>query len=735
MIQQTKKYILFGTILATVVLVIAAVNYRVTKHIVEETIAAQQEDIAAKAADTVEIWLNQQMKILTATADSIDYRTLGNNEETMKPLKMAMKAGHFTDVYIGRIDGVLIDGADWLPPHGYDPRLRPWFQRAVATGTISFTNPYIDLVTNKLVIALVKPLLLYDELVGVMGADTILDTLVANVLNLRVADSGYAFIVEKGGTILVHPNQAHVMTARLQDIEPDLSEGLKRFATTTVGSVTYRADDSRQHVLSFSKIDNSDWFLCVTAPRDEAYSRIRNSTMIFTAEIALRVLGLLALAVLVIAGVSGLAIFFFSRRYNTAVQQHQQELTGINRDLEWNITRRKEVETYYQTLFNVANDAILISRGPLFSECNQKAVEVFGVSHDRLIGKSFLDLSPTHQPDGGLSEELLGEIIQAAHQGEQQAFRWSFVRADGVEFPASVSLKIFRLDEEELILSSIRDISKRVDAEGQLMQAQKLAAAGEMLGVIAHQWRQPLNTLSTYISSLQAAQLNNMVTKSFVEKLVAGASGQIRFMSKTIDDFRNFFKPSKSKGPVDVLKVVINAVKLMEAQMKHADIALMVKNTTGERPLIVHGYHGEFIHVLVNILANAKDAIVQRLEESGNPQILKKIDIIVIADGDDVLIEISDSGCGIPEHLLPRIFNPYYTTKGATSGTGMGLYMSKMIVEKEMHGELLAENTETGARFTIKLKKMTGTTAPATSADTRCNAAAIPAQGEPDKQP
>jgi PAS domain S-box-containing protein len=354
----------------------------------------------------------------------------------------------------------------------------------------------------------------------------------------------------------------------------------------------------------------------------------------------------------------------------------------------------------------VANDAILISKGQLYSECNQRALEVFGMSKEQLAGRSILDISPVHQPDGSLSQDTLQKIFKAAHEGEQQFFRWSFIRSDGTEFPASVNLKIFQLDDEELTLCSIRDISKRVDAEMQLMQAQKLAAAGEMLGVIAHQWRQPLNTLSTYISSLQAAQINNMLTKSFVEKLVAGASGQIHFMSKTIDDFRNFFKPSKAKGPVDVLKVIINAVKLMEAQMTHAGISLVVKNSTGEQSLIVNGYEGEFIHVLVNILVNAKDAIIQHVEEAGELQVLKKITITVIARDDDILMEISDSGCGIPEHLLPRIFNPYYTTKGASAGTGMGLYMSKMIVEREMNGELLAENTESGARFTIRLKRM-----------------------------
>jgi PAS domain S-box-containing protein len=701
-----KKNIITLAVVATVILVVAGVTYRITQHIVEKTIAAQQEDLAIKAANTVEMWLEQQMKILEATADSVPLGALGQNEETLKPLKMAMKAGHFTDVYIGRNDGVLIDGADWLPPSGYDPRNRPWYRRAREVGAISFTTPYIDLVTNKMVIALVKPLVVDGAIVGVMGADTVLDSLVQNVLNFKVSETGYGFIVEKNGTILVHPNQHYVMREKLQNIERDLGDKLDRFISGNLGTVTYLGKDLQNQVLSFSLIANSDWFMCVTAPRDEVYNLTRKTTMIFATEMALRVLSILALVALVVISGSGLVLFFFSKRYSSAIQQHQEQLTGINKDLEWNIIKRKEVETYYQTLFNVANDAILISKDGQITECNDKTLEVFGFAKDVVLGKSMLDLSPEYQPDGELSKDKLEEISQASLKGEQQIFRWSFIRAEGVEFPASISLKIFRLGDEDLTLSSIRDISKRVDAEGQLMQAQKMAAVGEMLAIIAHQWRQPLNTLSTYISSLQAAQYNDMLDKSFVEKLVAGASGQIHFMSKTIDDFRNFFKPSKSKGPVDVLEVVISAVKLMEAQMKHSGISLTVINKTGSHSLIVSGFRGEFVHVLVNIIANAKDAIIMHAGGASAELEHKKIEITVSTDEQTVLITIGDSGGGIPEHLLMQIFNPYFTTKGTSSGTGMGLYMSKMIVEKEMNGELLAENTETGARFTIKLQKM-----------------------------
>lgn len=701
-----KKYSITVSVLSVLILVAVAVNHRITQHVVEKTIASQQEEIATKAANTVEVWLNQQMKILTATADSIPMDVLGKNGQTLKPLKMAMKAGHFSDVYIGRADGLIIDGADWIPPDDYDPRVRPWYRRAIKAEGISFTTPYIDLVTNKFVIALVKTLVLGGRTIGVIAADTILDALVENVINLKVGETGHAFIAQRDGTILVHRNQDYVMRQKLQDIEQDLSTTINLFNATDVGTVIYQSQDMRDHVFSFSLIDNSDWYICVTVPREEAYSNTRKTTMIFATEMAFRVLGILAFVALCVVGVSGLGVFFYRKSYSSAIEQHQEEITGINKDLEWNIIRRKEVETYYKTLFNVANDAFMITKGSRCIECNQKAIELFGLTKANIIGKQILELSSVNQLDGTSSASKLESIISASLDGEQQGFRWSFVKADEKEFPASVSLKIFKLKDDELTLYSIRDISKRVAAEMQLIQAHKLAAVGEMLGAIAHQWRQPLNTLSTYISSLQAAHYNNKLSKVFVDKLITGANQQIQFMSKTIDDFRNFSKPSKSKGAVDVFKVIINAVKLMEAQVKHAGITLTVVNKTGESSLMFFGYQNEFVHVLVNILVNAKDAILQRAQDVGETDFSNTIKVIITHDQKSIILEVSDNGCGIPEDLMPRIFNPYFTTKGSASGSGLGLYMSKMIVEKDMNGSLVAENTGTGAKFLIKLNKI-----------------------------
>ena len=570
-------------------------------------------------------------------------------------------------------------------------------------GYTAFTTPYIDLVTMELVIALVTPLYVEGEFIGVMGADTILDTLVDNLMSVKVGESGYAFIIDKDGTILVHPNQNFVMKMKLQETESALVSGIEKLQQSSFGAITYQDQESGQdNILAYKNITNTDWFLCTTIPRAEAYELTRKTTVLFAVEKVLVVLGVLALVTLIGGSASVLILFVFNRRFETTVQQHKEEMTGINEDLEWNISKRKEVETSYQTLFLVANDAILLSKKLQYVECNEKAVEMFGFLRAEVVGMNMLDFSPEFQPNGRESIVMAKNIIKAASAGEQQFFEWTFLRANGTEFAAEVGLKVLHLDNQELTLSSIRDISKRVNAEKQLRQAQKMAAMGEMLGAIAHQWRQPLNTLSTYIASLQSAYYNNKINKTFVQKLTDEADSQIQFMSKTIDDFRLFFRPSKDKVPFDVIEAIDSAVKLLQAQLKQSDVELKIEHDDINEPLVVYGYQSEFVHVLVNILANARDAIEERASQE-KTGVLRLIEIDVVSDGAEVVIRVKDYGCGIPEHLLAKVFDPYFTTKSTLSGAGIGLYMAKIIVEKEMNGFLSVKNTGTGAQFTLRL--------------------------------
>lgn len=705
MIRQMKKNMLILSMLSIVVLVAVGLNYRISLDLVETTIFRQQEETAQKTANIVDIWMTQQKKILKATIDSLQLDDIADNLHTHLPLKMAMKAGHFTDVYVGNEEhGTLVDGAGWEPPLWYDPRWRPWYKHAVKQGKISFTTPYVDLVTYSLVIALVQPLVRDDELVGVIGADTVLDTLEDNIFTQKSTPNSFSFIVENEGTILIHKNRDYVMKENIFDIENELQQSLYQFAGVETKSIRFTSHEGKDSILSFKKISDSNWFLCVISPYDEAEELARKNTKIFAIELTLRALGILALVVLFSLGAGGFMLLMLTKRYSSRLDEHKQEISGITKDLKWNINKRKEVETYYKILYDIANDGIVISKELTVSECNRKTEEMFRMSKEELVNINIIDLSPKYQPDGSLSADELKKIYSATIKGESQIFRWSFLHKDGTEFPASVSIKSFKLKDEELLLFSIRDVSKRVDAEAQLMQAHKMAAVGEMLGVIAHQWRQPLNTLSTYISSLQAAQLAGSLNRSVVEKIVSGADGQIKFMSKTIDDFRNFFKPSKTRERFDILEVIISAVKLMEAQVKSGDIKLTVRNKSECNTLRVFGYKSEFVHVLVNLIANARDAL-QEKEFSGST-FKKKLEITINCDKESVFIDIVDNGPGIPADVMPLIFNPYYTTKSSQSGTGIGLYMAKMIVEKEMNGKLSAKNMNGFTHFSIQLAKI-----------------------------
>jgi len=695
-----KNYLLMGILLLLIV-ILAAITWNTTRIITERTVESHQQSIATELAKTVELWLKQHMNIIDATAIALQEISIGETPETKRILQMAAKAGNFADVYIGQPTGAIILGTDWIPPKGYDPRIRPWFRKAVAENSTAFTSPYQDLTTMKMVIAIVKPLWIKNEFAGVLSSDIILDTLKKNVLNAKIGTSGYSFIIGSQGTILVHPDAALEMTTKFQELNASLYEVLEHFEKNTTGSYHYYMD-GKEMILSHRRLAGSQWYLCTTVEKKEAYTLAKNTAMLFAMGVVFKILGVLALLTLLVTFGSALAFFIAKRQFNIIVNKHKRLLSGKDADLKDEITLRKEMETRYHTIFNMATNGIILSRGNVFVECNQKAAELLGMRRRRIVGKRLLDFSPERQQDGKESRFVFKLINHKLISDSQQSFKWFFVRADGSQFPAEVSVKLLHLGDDVMTLFSIWDISKRENAEHQLRQAQKLAAMGEMMSSIAHQWRQPLNALSTYVASLLPAFYNGMITQPFVEKLVGEADTQIQFMSTTINDFKEYFKPSKTKRPFDVNDAVDRAVKLMKSQLNQGWMQLYIHKEDADKNISVLGYKNEFIHVLVNIISNARHAIDEKRAILGKEE-PGCIDITIKKDGSHVNLIIMDSGTGVPGHLLEKVFTPYFTTKGTATGTGIGLYMAKMIVEKEMRGSITVHNHSKGAQIDITL--------------------------------
>lgn len=241
------------------------------------------------------------------------------------------------------------------------------------------------------------------------------------------------------------------------------------------------------------------------------------------------------------------------------------------------------------------------------------------------------------------------------------------------------------------------EIKKQQDKEQLLIQQSKMALMGEMIGAIAHQWRQPLNALGLLIQEIEFRYEDGEALKGEdLFEMSDKAMNQIDFMSKTIDDFRNFFKPNKRKKIFYVTTPIKNAIAILNAQLKNyrIDVNLIEKNN-----FQLNGYQSEFQQVILNLISNARDAIINEKEKK---DFKGKIDIEIDIKGNYGVIDIRDNGEGIDENIIDRIFEPYFSTKPQGEGTGIGLYMSKIIIEKNMQGTLRLENREVGVSFIIE---------------------------------
>jgi|GEM_PF-702953 len=227
---------------------------------------------------------------------------------------------------------------------------------------------------------------------------------------------------------------------------------------------------------------------------------------------------------------------------------------------------------------------------------------------------------------------------------------------------------------------------KRQETEALLIQQSKLASMGEMIGNIAHQWRQPLNELSLLIQSFKSAYEREVLTKDFIDNRINKGMLLIDKMSTTIDNFRNFYSPSKAKKNFSIIDSIEKSLAIFEGFFGNNDIQIyMEQDRSGDYNFF--GYSDEFEQVFVNLLSNAKDSIIEK-NSLGD----RVIYICVSDQNEAIVVEVYDNGLGLDDTIKEKIFQPYFTTKDDDKGTGIGLYMSKEIVDKHLNGCLEADN-------------------------------------------
>ena len=419
------------------------------------------------------------------------------------------------------------------------------------------------------------------------------------------------------------------------------------------------------------------------------------------------------------------------------------EITKVQNELE------SEKERLDVTLKSIGEGVIASDRYGRITLANSSAERILGHPYLYLLGRNIADTVQVFDYDTGKSITL---SLTDFSEKQNMTFRANMVTKDSgvvtVYITSSAifgsggkllgSVYVFRdvtdriKMEQELInrkkqLEEInKGLEKRVQDETlkrrkneqMLFEQAKFAAMGQMINAIAHQWRQPLNALALYVQDIEDAYDAGDVNKGYLEGFTINAMRLINHMSSTIDDFRNFFHSGNDKEETDITEIIFESMSLVTTQLRNQLINYKITITCGGKDSVFENtlpenyepdctrkvmvMPSELKQVVLNIIQNARYAIIDHRKSTGNNKI-GNIYIHVMYDGDRINLDIANDGGEIPEETLGRVFDPYFSTKPEGEGTGIGLYMSKIIIEDHMNGLLTASNKNGHAVFTIVL--------------------------------
>jgi len=299
-------------------------------------------------------------------------------------------------------------------------------------------------------------------------------------------------------------------------------------------------------------------------------------------------------------------------------------------------------------------------------------------------------------------DNIPADEIYSYYLGEAAGSKLPVAMAKKIETPHSLGTLKALTHLINVVTHDLLKANHEIEEQSKIMLMQsRFSAMGEMIGNIAHQWRQPLSVLALEIQDIEEAFYYGELDKSYLEKFSHKSMYQIKYMSKTIDDFRSFLNPSRAEGSFFLDELFVRLYTLLESVLSAHSITFTCSN---EVKSLIKGDSNQLLQVLVNLINNAKDAQVS------TNVVDKKIFLTAINEEKNLLILVQDNGGGIPEAILERIFEPYFTTKEVLHGSGLGLYMSRLMIEQKFNGSIHVSNNQEGACFSIRIPMNSTTT-------------------------
>ena len=371
--------------------------------------------------------------------------------------------------------------------------------------------------------------------------------------------------------------------------------------------------------------------------------------------------------------------------------------------LRANIQRRQKVELALSNRLEF--DKVLLDTIPnpiyykniegKFLGCNLAFAQLVNSSRDEVIGKTAFDFFPNEiaSKNTAIDKELLETFSTSTSE-------FTFYTKSNEMKHIILNKAVYKNIDGTVggIVCIMDDITERVQQKQFLIQQSKLAEMGDMVAAIAHQWNEPLVELSALVQDIQTSYLLNELKDMEVKDFVNDSMVQIKYMSRTLSDFRNFLKPSTTKKLFSITKALNEINEIIGKQVFYSNINMSFNYINDNEELLIYGYENEFKQVLLNLINNAKNKIIEKNLDSNKKG---SININIQRCTNFNTIEIIDDGGAIDEKIINSIFEPYFTTK--EDGTGIGLYMAKVIIEDKMRGTISVKNDSDNVIFTIKL--------------------------------
>lgn len=371
----------------------------------------------------------------------------------------------------------------------------------------------------------------------------------------------------------------------------------------------------------------------------------------------------------------------------------------------------KSLDLQKNILDNVGYMLIRTDEKGIIKQINKETERVLGYRSDELVNNHTPELihlkSEVTSKAKELSKEFHKKIVVGfevfvfkTKLGEKNEEEWTFITKNNQHIP--VLLNVTALKDKKGEIYGFLGIAKDITQQKLLESQAKLASMGEMIGNIAHQWRQPLSVISTIASGVKIKLEFNQFKQDELFSEMDTVIKQTQYLSKTIDDFRNFLKESKQKESITLSKVVETAFSIVQSSMIDNNITVIMnlKNNS-----LLHAFPNQLVQAIINIFNNAKDALKEKIKEEDTRLIFADIK----QEDSNLILTIQDNAGGIPEHVMPKIFEPYFTTKHKSVGTGIGLSMTRKIITEQHEANIEVCNktfeynnkTYTGACFTL----------------------------------